>query len=49
MVNAPRTEPSLRDLEAPALTEQHIVRRDPDILENNLGVAVRLASDDWRD
>jgi hypothetical protein len=31
------------------LTEQHIVRRDPDILENNLGVAVRLASDDWRD
>ena len=49
MVDAPRTESSLRDLEASALTEQHIVGWNPDILENNLGVAVRLASDDWRD
>src|SRR5260370_36560732 len=41
MVDAPRTESCLRDLEAPALTEQHIVGRKPDILENILGVAMR--------
>ena len=41
MVDAPGTEPSLRDLEAASFAQQHIGRGDPDIVEKNFGVAMR--------
>ena len=41
MVDAPGTEPSLRDLETAPLAEQHIGGRDPDIIEKNFGVTMR--------
>src|SRR5215469_8161629 len=41
MVNAARPEPALGDLKAPALAEQHIRRRHPDIVEDHLGMAMR--------
>ena len=41
VVDAPRTEPSGRDLEAASLAEQHTGCRDPDIVEKNFGVAMR--------
>src|ERR1700730_18640282 len=41
MVDAPGTEPALRDLEATALAEQHVSGRDPDIFKKNFGVAMR--------
>src|ERR1700731_2337708 len=41
MMDAPGTEPALRDLEATALAEQHVSGRDPDIFKKNFGVAMR--------
>ena len=41
VVNAPRPEPALRDLEAAALAEQHVRRRHAHVLERDLRMAVR--------
>src|ERR1700688_1626937 len=38
VVDAARTEPALRDLEASALAEQDVFRRHADVLEQHLGV-----------
>ena len=40
MVNAARTEPPLRDFKAPAFTEEDVGNGYPDVLEEELGVAV---------
>ena len=44
-MNAPRPEPALRDLEPPALAEQNILSRHADILEHDLGMAMRRIVD----
>jgi hypothetical protein len=36
-----RPEPQLRDLEAPAFAEQHVLLRHPDIVEAQMHVAAR--------
>ena len=41
MVNAPGTEPSLRDLEPATLAEQQVRRGHANVLEHDLGVPVR--------
>ena len=41
VMDAPRPEPALRDLEAAPLAEQHVRRRHPHVLEQHLAVAVR--------
>ena len=41
VVDAPRPEPALGDLEAPPLAEEDVRRRHADVLEEDLGVAVR--------
>ena len=41
MVDAPRPEAPLRDFEAPALAQQHVLRRHARVLEQHLAVAVR--------
>ena len=41
MVDAPGTEPALRDLEAAPLAQDHVIRRHAHILEVHLAMAVR--------
>jgi hypothetical protein len=41
VVDAARPEAALRDLEAAAFAEQHVGRRDPDVLEHHFHVTVR--------
>ena len=41
VMNAARAQPSLRDLEAASLAEQHVRRRHAHVFERDLGVPVR--------
>ena len=41
MMNTAWPEPSLRDLEAATLSEQHVPRRDSHVVERDFGVPVR--------
>jgi phage terminase Nu1 subunit (DNA packaging protein) len=41
MVDATRLEPTLGDLEAESFAEQYVRRRNPDLIEDHLGMAMR--------